>query len=269
MPDDLVIKALIAGIGVALVAAPLGCFIVWRRMAYFGATIAHSGLLGVGLGLFLAIDPAIGIIAVAIALAALLYALQRQHLVPQDTLLGILAHVSLAAGLIVAAMLGGNRLDLMGYLFGDILSVGTRDLIWIYGAGAAILGVMAWIWRPLLALSVHEELAAAEGANVTRISAIFMLLLAFTVALAMKLVGILLIASLLVIPAAAAARAFSATPERMALIRCPDFDTIRHGRSRCLALVRYAGWTLHRVGAGAVLYAFSFFTMLQPQRGLG
>lgn len=264
MPDDLVVKALVAGIGVALVAAPLGCFIVWRRMAYFGATIAHSGLLGVGLGLFLAIDPAIGIVGVAIALAALLYALQRQRLVPQDTLLGILAHVSLAAGLIVAAMLGGNRLDLMGYLFGDILSVGTRDLIWIYGAGAAILAVMAWIWRPLLALSVHEELAAAEGANVTRISAIFMLLLAFTVALAMKLVGILLIASLLVIPAAAA-RAFSATPERMALIAVViSILSVMAGLGASLWVDTPAGPSI--VLALAVFCTFSFFTTLHPQR---
>lgn len=217
MLDSFIANAVLAGVGIALVAAPLGCFIVWRRMAYFGATIAHSGLLGVALGLFLAIDPAIGIIAVALGLALLLYGLQRQTMLPQDTLLGVLAHVALALGLIVASMLGGSRLDLMGYLFGDILSVGTRDLAWIYGGGAAILAGMAWIWRPLLALSVHEEQAAAEGVDARRISAIFMLLLAFTVAMAMKLVGILLIAALLIMPAAAA-RPFSATPERMALL---------------------------------------------------
>jgi zinc transport system permease protein len=217
MLDDFLLRAMVAGVGVAIVAAPLGCFIVWRRMAYFGATIAHSGLLGVAVGLLLAIDLTIGVIAVALALGAILTLLQRSTTLPQDTILGILAHIALAAGLIAASALGGNRFDLMGYLFGDILAVSERDIIWIYGGGAVILVVTAWIWRPLLAISVHEELARAEGVNAARASALFMLLLAFTVALAMKLVGILLIASLLVIPAAAA-RPFSSTPERMAFI---------------------------------------------------
>jgi len=217
MLDDFLIRAALAGVGVAVIAAPLGCFIVWRRMAYFGATIAHSGLLGVAMGLLLAIDLTIGVIAVALALAAILTLLQRSTTLPQDTILGILAHVALAGGLIAASALGGNRFDLMGYLFGDILAVGSRDLYWIYGGGTAILGITAWIWRPLLAISVHEELARAEGVNAARVNALFMLLLAFTVALAMKLVGILLIASLLVIPAAAA-RPFSSTPEQMAVI---------------------------------------------------
>jgi zinc transport system permease protein len=217
MLDDFLLKAMIAGVGVAIVAAPLGCFIVWRRMSYFGATIAHSGLLGVAVGLLLAIDLTIGVIAVAVALGAILTLLQRSTTLPSDTILGILAHVALAGGLIAASTLGGNRFDLMGYLFGDILAVNERDLVWIYGGGVVILGVTAWIWRPLLAVSVHEELARAEGVNAARASALFMLLLAFTVALAMKLVGILLIASLLVIPPATA-RPFSSTPERMALI---------------------------------------------------
>jgi zinc transport system permease protein len=265
MPDDLVVRALAAGFGIALIAAPLGCFIVWRRMAYFGATIAHSGLLGVAVGLFLAIDPALGIAAVAVALAALLFALQRQTVLPQDTLLGILAHVSLAAGLIVAALLGGNRLDLMGYLFGDILSVGTGDLIWIYGAGTVILGLMAWIWRPLLALSVHEELAAAEGVDIRRTSALFMLLLAFTVALAMKLVGILLITSLLVIPAAAA-RAFSATPERMAILAgCVALLSVAAGLGASVWLDTPAGPSI--VLALALFFALSFVRGISLQRG--
>jgi zinc transport system permease protein len=217
MLDDFLLRAIVAGVGVAIVAAPLGCFIVWRRMAYFGATIAHSGLLGVAVGLLLAIDLTIGVIAVALALGAILTLFQRSTILPQDTILGILAHVALAGGLIAASALGGTRFDLMGYLFGDILAVSENDILWIYGGGAAILAVTAWIWRPLLAISVHEELARAEGVNAGRASAVFMLLLAFTVALAMKLVGILLIASLLVIPAAAA-RPFSSTPEQMAII---------------------------------------------------
>lgn len=216
MLDDFLIRAAIAGIGVALIAAPLGCFIVWRQMAYFGAAIAHSGLLGVAAGMLLAIDPIIGVIAVTFAVAAILTLLQRPSTLPQDTILGILAHVALAGGLIAANAFGGNEFDLMGALFGDILHVSDRDLAWIYGGGVIILALTAWIWRPLLAISVHEELARAEGVNVARCHAMFMVLLAFTVALAMKLVGILLIASLLIIPPAAA-RPFSSTPERMAV----------------------------------------------------
>ncbi len=263
MPDSFLIKAVFAGTGVALVAAPLGCFIVWRRMAYFGATIAHSGLLGVAVGLFLAIDLMLGVIAVALALSALLYVLQKQRILPQDTLLGILAHVALAAGLIVASTLGGNRLDLMGYLFGDILAVGTRDLFWIYGGGALVLGATAWIWRPLLALSVNEELAAAEGVDVARMSALFMLLLAFTVALAMKLVGILLIAALLVIPAAAA-RPFAATPERMAVIACGiAVLSVLAGLGLSLWLDTPAGPSI--VMAMAAFFALGFAATLRPQ----
>ncbi|MDH3581276.1 MAG: metal ABC transporter permease [Hyphomicrobiales bacterium] len=265
MPDSFFIKALLAGLGVALVAAPLGCFIVWRRMAYFGATIAHSGLLGVAVGLFLAIDLMVGVIAVALALSALLYILQKQRVLPQDTLLGILAHVALAAGLIVAASLGGNRFDLMAYLFGDILSVGTRDLVWIYGGGAVVLGITMWIWRPLLALSVNEELAAAEGVDVARTSAAFMLLLAFTVALAMKLVGILLIASLLVIPAAAA-RPFAVTPERMAVIAAGvAVLSVVAGLGASLWLDTPAGPSI--VMVMAAIFALGFAAAVRPQGG--
>ena len=265
MLDDFLLKAVIAGVGVAIVAAPLGCFIVWRRMSYFGATIAHSGLLGVAVGLLLAIDLTIGVIAVAVALGAILTLLQRSTTLPSDTILGILAHVALAGGLIASSALGGNRFDLMGYLFGDILAVNEHDLMWIYGGGMIILGVTAWIWRPLLAISVHEELARAEGVNAARASALFMLLLAFTVALAMKLVGILLIASLLVIPPAAA-RPFSSTPERMALIAgLVSSLGVMGGIAASLWLDTPAGPTI--VIVLAFLFAASFLRGMLGARG--
>jgi zinc transport system permease protein len=213
--DDFFTRAMIAGAGVAILAAPLGCFVVWRRMAYFGETISYSGLLGVALGFILGIDPTIGVFAVAITAAALLAVSQGQKLVPHDTLLGILAHVSLAAGLILATKTGGARLDLMGYLFGDILAASKMDLIWIWSGAAVIYTAFAWLWRPLLAISVHEDLAAAEGVPVALVRMAFILLIAVAVALAMKAVGILLITSLLMFPAAAA-RPFARTPEQMA-----------------------------------------------------
>ena len=217
MFDDFFTRALLGGIGVALLAGPLGCFVVWRRMAYLGDSLAHGALLGVALGLVLGIDLTIGIVASSVALVAMLLLLQRQRRLASDTLLVILAHGALSLGLVAVSFLEGQRLDLMAYLFGDILAVGRTDLIWIYAGGAVILAAITVLWRPLLALTVHEELARAEGARVTLVSIAFMLLIALTVALAMKIVGILLIASLLIIPAAAARR-LARTPEQMAVL---------------------------------------------------
>ena len=217
MLDDFFWRALLGGIGVALLAGPLGCFVVWRRMAYLGDSLAHGALLGVALGLVLSVDLTIGIIASSVALVALFLLLQRQRRLAGDTLLVILAHGALSLGLVAVSFVEGQRLDLMTYLFGDILSIGRVDLAWIYGGGALILIVTAWLWRPLLALTVHEELARAEGVRAALVSITFMLLIAITVALAMKIVGILLIASLLIIPAAAARR-IAHTPEQMAVL---------------------------------------------------
>jgi zinc transport system permease protein len=215
MLDDFFARALIGGVGVALLAAPLGCFVVWRRMAYFGETIAYSGLLGVALGFIIGVDPAAGVLAVCLAMAALLAGLQRQKLIPEDTLLGILAHVGLAGGLILATFAGGARLDLMGYLFGDILAVSKGDVALIWAGLAAVYAALYWLWRPLIAISVHEELAIAEGVHAQVARVAYILLIAVAVALAMKVVGILLITSLLIFPAAAA-RIFATTPEQMA-----------------------------------------------------
>jgi len=216
MLDDFFIRALLAGVGVAAVAGPLGCFIVWRRMAYFGDTISHSALLGVACGLVLGVDLGWGVVAVTLAVALLLLGLQRSQRIATDTLLGILSHAALSLGLVVISLLAGLRFDLMGYLFGDVLAVTAGDLGWIYGGGVLVLALLAWIWRDLLALTIDEELAEAEGVPVMRARLAFMLLIAMVIALAMKIVGILLITSLLIIPAAAARR-LAHTPEQMAL----------------------------------------------------
>jgi zinc transport system permease protein len=217
MLDDFFVRAIVAGIGVAIVAGPLGCFVVWRRMAYFGATMAHSALLGVALGFLLEIQPYLGVMAVTVLVAILLVLLQRSRGLSDDTLLGILAHTALAVGLVVIGLMTWIRLDLMGYLFGDILAVTTTDIFWIYLGGAGVLVTLAGIWRHLLATTVHEDLARAEGVPSVQVRLIFMLLIALVIALAMKLVGVLLIVSLLIIPAATARR-FARTPEQMAVI---------------------------------------------------
>jgi zinc transport system permease protein len=217
MLDDFFVRALVAGIGLALVVGPLGCFVVWRRMAYFGDTMAHSALLGVALSLLLDISLMGGVFAVAVLVSLALLALQSRGALPTDALLGILSHSTLALGLVLVAFMTWVRVDLLGFLFGDILSVSKADIAIIYSGGAVILLVLAFVWRPLLAATVSPELAQAEGLNPVRSRMIFMLLMAGIIAMAMKIVGILLITSLLIIPAAAARR-FAASPEQMAVL---------------------------------------------------
>lgn len=213
--EDFFWRAMLAGIGVALVAGPLGCFVVWRKMAYFGDTMAHSALLGVALGLLFGVSPTIGVFAVGLVVALLLSGFLQKPFLSGDTLLGTLSHATLALGVLLISLMTWLRVDLLGYLFGDILSVTRTDLLWIYAVGGITLILLAWLWRPLLAITVDRELAGAEGMNVISCELTLMLVIAAVIALAMKVVGILLITSLLIIPAAAA-RLLCRTPEQMA-----------------------------------------------------
>ncbi len=215
MLDDFFYRAIIAGIGVALVAGPLGCFIVWRRMAYFGDTTAHAALLGVAFGFLAGIGPTVGVFVVTLLVALLLIGLLRLARIGGDTVLGILSHSALAIGLVVLAFMAWVRIDLIGYLFGDVLAVGRVDLYFIWGGGVVALGLLAAIWRPLVALTVDRDLARAEGVRAGLVELVYMLLIALVVAIAMKIVGVLLVTALLIIPAAAA-RSFAVTPEGMA-----------------------------------------------------
>lgn len=217
MLDDFVVRAVLAGIGIAILAGPLGCFVVWRRMAYFGDTMAHSALLGVALAFLLDVSLTAGVFAVALVVSMALVALQARNALPADTLLGILSHSTLALGIVTVASVSWIRIDLMGFLFGDILSVARADLVVIYGAGMAVIACLVAIWRPLLASTLSAELAQAEGLHPQRTRIVFMLLMACVIAIAMKIVGILLITSLLIIPAATARR-LAATPEQMAVL---------------------------------------------------
>ena len=217
MLDDFFIRALLAGIGVALVAGPLGCFIVWRRLAYFGDTLSHAALLGVALALLLELNITLAVFTVAALVSLLLLGLQRRAGLSSDALLGLLAHSSLAIGLVALAFMTWVRVDLMSFLFGDILAVSRSDLAVIFGGGGAVLGVLAWIWRPLFAATVNREIAEAEGQNPRRTDFVFMLLLASVIAIALKIVGVLLITAMLIIPAATARRLVSG-PEQMAIV---------------------------------------------------
>ncbi len=216
MTEPFLVRAMMAGLGLALIAAPLGCFVVWRRMAYFGETIAQGGLIGVALGIALSLNVTAAVVLFALLLAGLLLAMSRQQIVPLDSILGVLAHAALAVGMVVASLVRGPNIDLMAILFGDIFAVNAEDLRWIFGGGFLALAGLIYIWRPLLSLSVHEELAAAEGVPAEWTKAVFVLILAVVVAIALKIVGALLTIAFLIMPAAAA-RPFSETPEQMAL----------------------------------------------------
>lgn len=258
--DDFVLRALAAGLGAALAAGPLGSFIVWGRMAYFGEALAHSALLGVALGLAIGLDPTWPVIVVAGLVALMLARLQGSRDLATDTLLGIVAQASLALGLVVLAFLKTVRVDLLAYLFGDVLAVTPNDIVFIWIGAAVALAAMWRIWRSLLSLTVHEDLARVEGVDVPKIRIAFMLVIALVVAIAMKIVGLLPITALLIIPAATARR-FSRNPEQMAVLAAAlgclavavglwgsfVWDT-PSGPSMVVASV--AGFVLSRIGSG-------------------
>ena len=212
--NDFLVRAAVAGLGVAAAAGPLGCFVVWRRMAYFGDATAHAALLGVTLALALEVPVVAGVAAAALAMAfGVSVAAGRTYAV--DTLLGVASHGALAAGLVALSFLAGVRVDLMGYLFGDILAVTRADLAVIWGGAGLVLVLVAWRWRRLLIATLSADLAAAAGVDADRERLVLTLALALLVAVALKVVGALLITAMLIVPAAAA-RAFARTPEAMA-----------------------------------------------------
>lgn len=216
LTTDFVLYALAAGISLALIAGPLGSFIVWRRMSYFGDTLAHSALLGIALGLISGSNPQLSIIISCLLFAFILTILDRRPSVSTDALLGILAHSSLALGVVVLALADSVRVDLEAYLFGALLTIGNADLIWILLVVALVSIVLFWFWNDFVSITVHAEIAEIEGANVNRLNLILVMLIALTIAVSMKIVGVLLITSLLIIPPAAA-RSMATTPEQMAV----------------------------------------------------
>lgn len=264
MPE-FIIYALVAGLGLATVMGAIGVFVVWRRMAYFGDTLAHSALLGVAVGFIIGININVGIIAVCLIIAIGMVYLRSQRHLAEDTLLGILAHSSLALGLAAISLFSALRVDLMSYLFGDILAVTPEDIAWVYGGGIITLGVLAWLWKDLISITVHEDLARTDGVNIFRTQLVFMTLFALVIAMAMKIIGILLVTALLIIPAAAARR-FARTPEQMAV-----FAAIAGSIAVAIGLQGSLLWDLPTgpaiVIAAALLYAASLaFPMQQNSR---
>ena len=217
MLDDFFIRALIAGLGVAIVTGPLGCFTIWRRLSFFGDTLAHSALLGVTLALSFEMNISFAVFLISAVVAIFLINLQRVTNLPGDALLGLLAHSTLALGLVTISFLTFIRFDIMGLLFGDILSVNNLDILIIWLGGAIILITLKIIWKPLFASTVNYDLAQAEGMNPDRVNIIFTLLMAAIIAISIKMVGLLLITGMLIMPAAMA-RNLSDNPIMMVFI---------------------------------------------------
>lgn len=214
MLDDFFIRALIAGLGVALVTGPLGCFVIWRRLSFFGDTLAHAALLGVTISLAIDMNISLAVFIVSSIVALILLRLQKTTNLAGDALLGLLAHSSLALGLVVLGFLSFIRFDIMGLLFGDILSVTKVDLIVIWVGGLAIILILKLIWKSLFASTINYDLAAAEGMNPEKANAIFTILMAAIIAISIKMVGLLLITGMLIVPAAMA-RNLSNSPRQM------------------------------------------------------
>ena len=211
------LPALLSGMLLAAITGPLGSFVVWRRMAFFGDTLAHGALLGITFGIVAELDPVLALMLSSVVLALLLYPLQKTSALSADTLLGIVSHSMLAIGLVTLSLTDNVRVDLMGYLFGDLLAVDYTDTLWIALTGIVCITLMVSQWRGLVATTVSQELAEIDGYPVQRLNLMLVIILALTVALAMKIVGILLVSALLIIPAASA-RALARTPEHMAMM---------------------------------------------------
>ncbi|HEY0213053.1 MAG TPA: iron chelate uptake ABC transporter family permease subunit [Paenirhodobacter sp.] len=215
MLDDFLIRAALAGVGLTFATGPLGSFVVWRRMAYFGDATAHAAILGVALSFGLGMPFYAGTLLVALTMAIAVTRLSRRGQ-SMDTVLGVIAHSALAFGLVAASFISGLRVDLSAFLFGDILTVGRGDVAVIWAGAAAVVAMLVWRWQRLLTATVNEELAQASGIAPERERLFLTLALALTVAVAIKIVGALLIAAMLIVPAATARR-LARSPEGMAL----------------------------------------------------
>lgn len=251
---DFVIRAIIAGIGIAILAGPLGSIMVWRRLSYLGDTLSHSTLLGVSLALFFNINIYIGLILVCMFVALSLSGLVKVKTLATDAILGIMSHATLAVGLILAAVLPNVKVDLLGLLYGDILAVNAQDIIWIFIICLIVIATVYYLWKEILSVTINSELAQVEGVFVTKINLILIILMSLVFAIAMKLVGVLLITALLIIPASAA-RQYATHPFQMIIIASLiGITSVLMG----IGMSIYANWP---TGPAIVAVAASLFTV--------
>lgn len=214
--EDFIIRAFLAAVGIAVITGLLGCFVIWKRLSYFSESISHSALLGVALGIASGLGTHLGLILVGMLFALLIVLLQARKLLSNDVILGIFSHIALALGIVVLALVGGDNVDYFSLLFGDILSISSMDIIWVYSLLIIIATLLFYSWERLLLLTLNQDLAIAEGVQYGFYQLLFMLMIALSVSVSVQIVGVLLITSLLIIPPAIA-RTFAQTPKQMVL----------------------------------------------------
>ena len=214
--DPFILRGILAGIAVALISGLVGCFVVWRRMSYYGESIAHSSLLGVGFAILMGVSINLGIVFTCLLFGILFLWLQHSKVLSSDTLLGVLAHLALALGIIVIS-LNKIKIDIHAFLFGDILTVSSSDLWGMYLGVLIAVFLICYNWSSLLLVTIDEDLAKAEGVNTLNINLLFTFILTIVVAISIQIIGLLLITAMLIIPAAASRR-LTNSPETMALV---------------------------------------------------
>jgi zinc transport system permease protein len=258
MLDDFLVRAGLAAMGLSLATGPLGSFVVWRRMAYFGDATAHAAVLGVALALATDLPIGLGTLTVALAMAVTVAGLSARGWA-MDTTLGVLAHSALAFGLVAVSFFPNVRTDLSSYLFGDILAVSRTDLALVWLGALAVVALLVWRWQALLTATLSEDLAHAAGIRPDRERLVLVIALALVVAVALKVVGALLIAAMLIIPAATA-RSFARTPEAMALI-ATAVGTLSGLGGLWLSL-----WQDTPTGPSIIVIAAAFFALASVRR---
>lgn len=212
--ETFIIRAIVAAIGISIIAGALGCFVIWKRMSYFSESISHSALLGVALGLSSGLGTHIGLVLVGTIFSLLIVVLQQRKFLSSDAILGIFSHIALSLGIVVLTLVGGANIDYFSLLFGDILSITNQDIIWVYLVLIIIITLLFFFWQRLLLLTLSQELAKAEGVKQTFYQLLFMFMIALSVSVSVQIVGVLLITSLLIIPPAIA-KVFARSPSQM------------------------------------------------------
>ena len=212
--EDFILRALIAALGISIIAGSLGCFVIWKRMSYFSESISHSALLGVSLGLASGLGMHVGLVIVGVVFAGLIVILQQRQVLSSDAILGIFSHLALSLGIVILGIVGGENTDYFALLFGDVLSISDQDIVWIYAVLVIVISLLVVFWQKLLLLTLNEELAVSQGLSRTFYQLLFMLMIALTVSISVQIVGVLLITSLLIIPPAVA-KMFAGSPLSM------------------------------------------------------
>jgi len=197
-------RALAAAVLVSLLCGMLSTFVVLRRMAFIGVGISHSAFGGVALGFLLGVDPLWTGIAFALGVALLIEWAQTHTRVAEDTAIGIFFAASMALGLVFLHLSQAYNVDVFGFLFGNILAIGARQVWQILGVTAGVLAVILAFFKELVFLSFDEEMAWVSGVPVKALRYLFLVLMALVVIVTIYLVGIILVSALLVIPGAIA-----------------------------------------------------------------